>query len=460
MMDAAGIRGALLVPALACAVGGCAGSGATITVHTDSTFQTIVGWEGTTQSGEVEIPEFPRYAERLFDLVVDSLGITRLRMEAYSGIEHPVDSWSRWRDGALSDSSWRCQRYATGDDDGDPRSIDWSGFHFGQLDRKVEAVVLPIKRRLEARGERLYLNVTYVAFARQCPSTPYHHLDVDEYAEFALAVHLHLRDRYGLVPDGWEMILEPEHTAWRGRTIGEAMVRTAARLEEHGFRPEFIAPSNTAMSNAIEYFDEMIEVPGVLELLDEYSYHRYWNPSRAQARAIGERAQRHGLRTAMLEHIGSGHTDLHEDLVVAGVSAWQQFALAYGGRRPDRDQGGVYFRIDVSDPERPRIHWGQRTRYLRQYFHYVRPGAVRIGAASDSRAYDATAFRNATGATVVVVNAAQGGGVRIVSLPPGSYGTSYTTAEETADLPLTRVSAGDTLRAFIPSAGVLTVYGR
>jgi hypothetical protein len=455
-----GVRGVLLVAALACMGGGCSGPGATITVHADSTFQTIVGWEGTTQAGEDEIPEFPRYSERLFDLVVDSLGITRLRLEAYSGIEHPVDHWSRWQDGSLPDSAWLCRRYATGDDDGDPRSIDWAGFQFSQLDRKVEAVVLPIKRRLEARGERLYLNVTYVAFARQCPNTPYHHLDPDEYAEFALAVHLHLRDRYGLVPDGWEMILEPEHTAWRGRAIGEAMVRTAALLAEHGFRPDFIAPSNTAMSNAIEYFDEMIQVPGVLEVLDEYSYHRYWNPTRAQARGIGERARRHGVRTAMLEHIGSGHADLHEDLVVAGVSAWQQFALAYGGRRQGRDQGGVYFRIDLSDPERPRIAWGQRTRYLRQYFRYVRPGAVRIGAASDSRGFDATAFRNATGATVVVVNAAEGGEVRIVSLPPGSYGRSYTTAETRTELEPIRIAPGDTLHTKMPSAGVLTVYGR
>lgn len=434
--------------------------GATVVVHPDSTYQTIIGWEANTQSGETEVPAFPLYADRVFDLAVDSLGITRLRMEAYSGIENWRNYWAQWRAGAFADTTWRCLRYATENDNDDPRVIDWSRFHFAQLDRKVEQVVLPIKRRLEARGERLYLNVNYVAFAWQCPNTPYHHLNADEYAEFALAVHLHLRDKYGLVPDGWEMLLEPDHTQWTGRMIGEAMVRTARILAEHGFHPDFIAPSNTSMRNAVRYFDEMIEVPGVLDLIDELSYHRYWLPTTDQLEAIAARATRHGLRTAMLEHIGSGQEDLHEDLVVGQVSSWQQYSLAYGGSGDDEDRGGVYFPVDVrTDPQRPQVRWGARTRFLRQYFRYIRPGAVRLGATTSAHGFEPTAFRNVNGTTVVVVNAARPGEVKVVALPPGTYGISAATADSTVEVKPVSVSDGDTLRAIIPAPGVLTVHG-
>jgi hypothetical protein len=438
----------------------CAGDGATIVIDPATTHQTIVGWEATAQSGESVVPGFPLYAERLFDLAVDSLGINRLRVEVTSGIEYPRDRWSEWRAGAIDDDAWRCVRYATADDDGNPETIDWSHFQFSQVDATIERVVLPIKRRLEAKGERLYLNVTYVAFVKQCPNTPYHHLDLREYAEFALAVHLHLRDKYGLVPDGWEMILEPEHTDWRGRAIGEAMVLTARRLADHGFTPQFIAPSNTSMAAAVEYFDEMIQVPGVLDLLDEFSYHRYRLTSTATARAIRERRVRYGVRTAMLEHIGSGHEDLHEDLVVADIAAWQQFALAFTTTKPRDDGGGVYFLVDVTDSTRPRLRWGDRTRFLRQYFHYIRAGATRIGAASDGRGFAPAAFINADGRAVVVVNAASAGALRIVALPPGEYAVSFTTADTREELPPAMVGDGDTLRTAIPAAGVLTVFAR
>ena len=437
---------------------------ATIALRPDSTYQTIVGWEAVTQSGEAEIAEFPLYKDALFDSAVNWLGINRLRLEAYAGIENSRDYCNEGLIGQIDNQRWLCARFETENDDDDPDHIEWSNYHFSQMDYTVERVVLPIKRLLEARGETLYLNVNYDAFVLRCPGTPYHHLDdLDEYAEFALATFLHLRDTFGLVPDAWEMILEPDNTNWRGPAIGEAMVRTGRLLAEHGFHPDFIAPSNTEMAAAVRYFDEIVRVPGALDYLDEISYHRYRGPQREDVEAIGERAARYGLRSAMLEHIGSGHEDLYEDLAIGRNSAWQQFALAYGGRNAARnqknDRGGVYFPIDISDPERPRILVGRRTHYLRQTFRFVRAGARRIGAGSTDGRHQPLAFVNRDAGTVVVVKSDAPGELDIIGLPAGRYAVTYTTEKERgAMLPAIALAAGDTLRARIPAAGVLTAH--
>lgn len=322
-------------------------------------------------------------------------------------------------------------------------------------------MVLPFRDRVAARGERMFLNVTYVAFSRTtCGGALLVHDDPEEYAEFALATLQHLRARHGLEADTWEVILEPDNTDfWRGAEIGRAIVATAARLRAHGFgHVRFIAPSTTNMSRAVRYFDDMIAVPGVQPVLAEFSYHRYGGVSTGVLREIGERGRRHGVPTAMLEHIGSGDADLHDDLAIGANSAWQQFTLAFPGVP---DNGAQYYLVDVTDPAVPVVREGSRTRFLRQYFRWVRPGAQRIGARSSSDAVRPLAFQHPGGAVTVVMRTEAAATVDIDGLPPGRYGVSYATADVArgagADL---LVDGTGSATAAIPAAGVLTIYGR
>ncbi|MGH7447805.1 MAG: hypothetical protein ACRELT_09620, partial [Longimicrobiales bacterium] len=347
---------------------------------------------------------------------------------------------------------WRCHRWLTVNDNDDPAVINWDGFQFHQLDEAIETVVLPMRERLEARGERLYVNLTYDSFVHQCPGVQYIHDDIAEYAEFALATFLHIQEKYGFVPDAWEVILEPDNSDWKGPAIGQALVATGDLLRAHGFTPEFIAPSSANTQRAIRDFDEMIEVPRVREYLTEFAYHRYGGVTDARLRQIGERGNRYGIRTSMLEHMGSGHESLHADLALANVSAWQQFALAY---RTD-DNGAQYIVIDDSG-----VGMGDRTRYLQQYFRFIREGAVRIAAVSSSVRVAPLAFVDPGGGTVVVVKTDGKSELRVEGLPAGVYGVTYTTQSETA------VDAGDVtvgpdgvLSADIPRQGVITIHPR
>jgi hypothetical protein len=335
-------------------------------------------------------------------------------------------------------------------DNADPHVINWSGFDFSELDANIEQAVLPLKRRLEARGEKLYVNANYVAFTDQIVNGAYIHDNPEEYAEFVLATYLHMQKKYGLVPDAWEVILEPDIVPqWRdGATLGRAMVATARRLRAQGFTPHFIAPSVTDMSHTLRYMDQLQKVPGATDDLVEISYHRYRNGSRRNALRIAERARQLGVRTGMLEWwFGKGTYEvLHEDLRDAQVSAWQGRVL-WG--LFDVRQGPSGRAVLVAKPD---------VRTNSQYFRYVRAGAVRIAARSSDGAIDPLAFINRQGSYVVVMKVDAAREVAVQDLPAGEYVVSYARRDGATSPPRrVQVTNGAPLRAAMPGPGVLTV---
>ncbi len=410
----------------------------------------MAGWEAVAQAGQRD-PGFDGWRNSLLDQAVNDLGINRLGLAVRSGSENSSDYYAGVPTTETVES--RCQSYLTVNDNSDPRIIASGGFHFSEIDTTVVKVVLPMKQRLESRGEHLFVNLTYVSFLRQCSTIPpYVHREPSEYAEFMLAVFLHLRDTYGLVPDAVEVILEPDAwDTWTGTMIGRAIVATAARLSSAGFHPTFVAPSTADLGRGLQYIDDMYNVPGVQPLVGELAYHRYGVTSDDGLAGLAQRAAVHGARTSMLEHIGSGVDDLYTDLTIGQVSAWQQFALATPG---EGDAGGRYYAIINGQAV-----LASRTRYLRQYFRYVRMGARRVAARSDSPELRPVGFQNADGQIAVVMHADRAGAIELRGLRPGRYGMSITTLTATgAELSPVVAGSDGVLRLTAPAVGVLTVY--
>jgi hypothetical protein len=449
-----------------CLKGGRLGQGqAVITIDPVVKYQTITGWEATAQAGQIECsvdPATGKYDPRFYDLYKDVLfdqaaadGINRLRIGLNSGEENPVDYFTQFVNGQITRAEWAAHWHEIINDNDDPFSINPAGFQFSALDHKVETVVLPLKQRLEAGGERLFTNVNYTDFA----GSAFEHKDApEEYAEFVLATVEHLQSKYGWIPDAWEVILEPDTSAaWSATQIGQAVAAAGARLKANGIKMAFIAPSTTSMANAPAYFDGIIQVPGALGYLSELSYHRYRGVSDANLRAIATRAVQYGLATAMLEHIGSSYQDLHQDLKVGRNVSWQQFALGYC----TDDNGAQYYLVDNTDPAHPQVRIASRTKLLRQYFRYIRRGAVRIEATTSDAGFDPLAFINTNGAYVVVLEASAAGSFSIQGLPAATYGLQYTTQnQDGVNLPDVTLVGGQSLEASIPEAGVITVYGQ
>ncbi|HOX46020.1 MAG TPA: hypothetical protein PK668_20625 [Myxococcota bacterium] len=441
------------------------GRAAVIDLDPGTTYQTLSDWEAICYCAD-ESPAYPLFIGEVQDRALDELGITRIRLEVRSGVENDQDYYALQRDGAIDYATWRCNRYATVNDDADPDHLRPEGFHFTELDERVREFVEPLRQRMLARGQALVVNLNYVAFTGQitCGGL-YQHDTPAEYAELMLATFKHLQDTFGWVPDYLEVILEPDNSAqWRSGTfIGQAIVATDAKLHAAGFHPRFIAPSNTNMGNAVTYFDDMIQVAGVQPLLAELCYHRYGGVSLQNLQAIAQRGAQHGVGTSMLEWWADGNTShtLHEDLKVGNNAAWQRGVFCSEGAP---DSSAALYRVDTGDPQNPRVVTNGGTWFMRQYMRFVRPGAVRIGAASDDGAFDPLAFVHPELGATVVILAAAGGSFTVRGLPTGRYGVRYTTGsgnipvEHDVALPEVDLASGEELVSAIPAAGVLTVY--
>jgi len=438
--------------------GEAASQQATIKIKPEQKLQVMKGWEATAQAAESYSPAFDNYKEKLFDQTVNDLGINRLRIELRAGAENSRDYFSAFDSKQITEAEWRAHYYEIINDNADPFVLNENGFHFSELDSTIEKIVLPMRKRLAARGEALFLNLNYVDFADwRGASNIRHNGNPEEYAEFIVAAFRHMQTKYGFVPDAVEVILEPDNkTGWSGTDIGKAIVATAKRLQANNFKPAFIVPSTTNTANTSIYIDEIALVPGAMQYVSEFSYHRYCCASEGILQRITDRAEKFGKQTAMLEWIGADYETLHEDLKIGRNSAWQQFTLAFNNQP---DNGAQYFLIDDKNVKDPVLTIGSRTAFLRQYFRYIRTGAQRVGAETTNANFDPLIFINTNGRYVVVVKAAAPGTVSVQNLPPGKYSLSYTTSKQ-ADVkaPESTLQAGESFKASIPAAGVLTIY--
>lgn len=438
-----------------------------INIYVDSTisYQTITGWEATTEIGQTFFPNmFHLWKDTVLSMAANDLGINRVRLSIRSGSENPIDYFALYLSGQITYNEWKAHRYEIINDNNDPSVIDTSGFQFTELDFRIDHIVNPLKALLTARGEQLYVNLNIVDFAGDQGNSNVQFQDNPaEYAEFVLATFLHIEQKYGWVPDGVEIILEPNLADWgNGTNVGNALVTTGNLLQSHGYFPDFIVPSTSHMGEAVTWFDEVIQVPGALNFITEISYHRYGGVSTNNLQQIAQRSQQYGIGASMLEHIGSGYEDLHEDLKIGLNTAWQQFTLAfpnppdYGG-----DNGAQYYWIDISDTSNIQVLLGQLSKGLRQYFKFIRRGAIRIDASSDDNTFDPLAFKNSDGNFVVVVKANAGGSFSISGLAPGTYGIKYTTDNEfDIDLQDVTITSGEPIVTAIPEMGVITIYGK
>jgi len=411
----------------------------------------MVGWESAILStvldyGNYKTPEF----DRMLDQMVGDLGITRLQLGVYPGMEHPFDAAPGYLDRTISEDAWAKQYlYQSVNDNDDPNVIDPKGFHWTILDWQVDNLVLRIRQRVAARGEELYIYVSYADYG----SSPFEHWhNPAEYAEFMLALFDHMRAKYGFVPNGINVVNEPSyHNDWTGTAIGRVIAATGPRLAAAGYHPDFLAPSTIDMGQAPGFFDAIVAVPGAREYLKEIAYHRYRQRGGVESlRAIADRAKRYDMKTVMNEWWTAENTylTLHEDLKIGWNSAWQQSAL---------DGRNAYYALDHATGQ---VALTPKTTFMRQYYKYIRPGAVRIEAATSNAAHDPLAFISKEGAYVVVINAKSAGTFAIRNLPAGTYGISYTTANAAgASLPDVTVANGGTLEGSIPAVGVVTIAG-
>lgn len=445
-------------------------SGNKISLNPAVTYQTMTGWEATDYIGGENAPGLSAYKNLLLDKVVNDYGLNRIRLEIGAGDENNVDYFTQSLNGTLTpvtghDASWtyvHCYRRNPVNDDADPNHINPNGFNFSALDWRIDNMVTPLRQILQTKGENLIINLNVVSFNvdSNCGSIPSYDTSfrqynyADEYAEFMLAAFRHMQSKYGFVPNMIEIMLEPDLTLFNGTKMGNALKATQALLSTNGFNPKYVVPSVTNMANVLPYINAIKAVVGetfISQHVQEVSYHRYTGVSDTNLQAIASASVTYKVGASMLEWWNPGNTyqTLYKDLTMGRNTSWQQGTIL-----------GIY-NVDVTNPANPVINTPDKTKFIRQYTKFIRPGAVRIDAQSTNSNLLPVAFINNGGKYAVVVNTSVGGSFSVDNLAPGTYGIKYTTVSQyDIDLPDQIITAGQNLSTNIPGAGVITVYSK
>ncbi len=383
------------VAAMSCLAGLAAGHrayGADVVIEPAQTFQTIEGWGhgggvlgGTAGAASMLDPAIADPVNlQYLDYLTDDLGLTGTRT---------------WEVGPRIDG--------TGTDDGDCDVVDWNLFEADTLSVQAAGYLVHFQNRILAEGFQpsFYSSPGYPTHASDQKPWIVNH--PGERAQQIWASSLYLKNQYGLnisyaviynEPGLAYTILTDDIKALGPRLIGQQLATRVQYAEAVAPQPDW------------GYITPAANDPDLWKYVGRISYHNYGtaDPYRSYLRDFGGAK---GLTTAQTEMGNPTFDDLYNDLTQAGVSYWE---VAFSGNAtlvPNAGltgftPSGTYFRI-------------------RQLMHYVRPGAVRIGAISSDPSLRVLAFLQSGKVTTVIENtqsAAQT--VNLSSLPPGSYGLS------------------------------------
>lgn len=433
-------------------------AGGLITVDLAARRQPIEGWEVTLRGWETNKLE-DRYDPSFLDSIdealhdlVDEAGVNRVRLQIRSGNERRVDDWAKFISGEYSYSTFESLLYANQNDNKDPFVADPAGFQWSDVDFHVEHFVQPMQKMLAARGEKLFVNLCVVDFAKGDLGALDLAMNPEEYAELVAAAFDHLKSKYGLTPDSLEIILEPENSGtWQAERIGPAIRAAKKRLKSKGYEPQIIAPSSKLAKHALYYFDRIDRAGADVDVI---AYHSYDRPPDDVRGAIARAAKKAGVRTAMLEHLRADVNEFYADMTIAEVSAWQQWGVAHL-----KDSGSYLLLGDRSKPKGERVSLASRTRFLSQIWRHARIGDIRVEAGSDDATLKPLAFVKPDGRAVLSVIVDDTRTFSVNGMPPGTYRAEFTTAGALAkDAGMVEIGADGRAELSIPARGVITIW--
>jgi hypothetical protein len=341
----------------------------------------------------------------MHDALVSEIGVTRVRLEVGPQVE-PVN------------------------DDDDPKTTVAARYRFAWQDAQIERHILPLKKRIEASGERM---VVYVSFDLRSKLTPAFLLEPEEYAEMAAAFLAHVKARHGLEPDYWSVLNEPGNDRPGDPKSCAAMTAAAGRrIAAAGFRTKMSGPECVSVAQAARYMEAMADTPGALDRFAQITYHLYHGGAEnvAARNAVRDWAKKLGVTAAQTEWMEGADMDVarhvHLCLTEADATVWDRFGadLFFALRYAEW--------IDpASDDKTPPL--SSTAWHIRQFSRHIRPGAVRIGLAGGTDSVKGVAFLPKPAPTkprlpvLVLLNTSDAAQrVEIEGLLPGAYAGSFT----------------------------------
>lgn len=405
----------------------------TVTVDRQERHQTILGWGKTTPW--MTTSELAR--DQCIERAVNDFGINRLRFEGMCGNGIGHRSWE-WRN-----------------DNDDPHVINWDAFNVDLLDRKANTWLVPWKRAVEKRGEpfNIYVSPSFFRGGSSGDVPPWMLGDPQEYAEWAEALLLRLREVHGITADYYCICNEAgNNNAFSPQVVEDAIKALMPRLRAQGFPTTIAFTESINTSVAVRYVEHALRDPEAWKWVGLISYHLYGTKPDTLAR-LRQMADEHGLPTAQTEFMNLTIDHLYSDMTIGGVSYWEVYGLLT-----------TDFQAALSHASSTSFRGGRWYWRFRQVSRYVRPGAVRIGATSDDAGLRALAYDKDGRTILVLINTGKPARERIVhagGLVPGFYGMSRSVGQRACEeLGTTTIAEAGSLDIRVPGDCVLTVYPR
>ena len=407
------------------------GYGADVVVDASQTFQTIVGWGhgGGFYNGITGIAGSmldPAVVDAInyqyFDYLADDLGLTGSRT---------------WEVGPRIDG--------TGMDHGDCDVVDWNLFESDTLSPSLATNLLYFQNKVLAKGYQpnFYSSPGYPTHASEFKPWVLNH--PGERAQQIWASALYFKNTYG-ININYAVINNEPNGSFTPTLLAEDIKAVGPRLVAQGLATRVEYPECVAPQTAWNYITPLLSDPSMWSSVGRISYHTYGtaDPYRSYLRDF---AQTKGITTAQTEMQDPSFDDLYADLTLAGVSYWE---VAFSSSATLTPNSGLTAFTPAAKFFR-----------LRQLIHYVRPGAVRIGATASDPTLRVLAFSQTNGVTAIIENTSSSAQtVNLSGLPAGTYGVSQSAGQPFQELGLRTVDSSGalTLTNVLAGSGATTVY--
>jgi glucuronoarabinoxylan endo-1,4-beta-xylanase len=427
-------------------------TGNTISIDASVEYQTIEGFGGA------EGWLFP--PQSVYPAIFDDLGVNIIRFRMLPYIEQVPGESNEARD----------------NDNSDPFTTNWSNVKTDWIG-KIAPLLQETKRHhgkliATVSDPPVWMKTPEIEEKRGALKTGYE----NELVEFIIIWLQAAKTYYGIDVDYVSVQNEPDSgccfMGYSQVQLKQIISLLAPRLAQSGVGTKILGPDTSYFSGFNSFVNELCKEPSVCGSIDRFATHPYGenflDPDSVIPKwtAASQKASGLGKKLWMTEYCNDGVSPLgtwmeapllvqhlHNALVYGNVTAWITHEIY---RDPGKTPVAIF---DDNGNITPKYYT------LKQYFHYVRPGAVRIRADSTSNDLLVTAFvhkQDKTFTIVVINRGASSQNVQFnINAVPGlsSVGASRTSAsEKSVDLGFISV-AGNSFSYAFPQDSITTFAG-
>ncbi|MBZ5592598.1 MAG: hypothetical protein LAP39_10215 [Acidobacteriia bacterium] len=464
------IRGTSLLALALGVTSAWAGERARITINPSERFQVIQGF-GVNYTG----PYFRDDQKPMFDMLIKDLGATMFRVVPYL-------VYSNWEE--------------TNDND-DPNVMNWEYYNERYSSPIFEATWNGL-RFLNSRGIRPVIGLMgpVPEWMLDDHWTPPKHkvcqtdsqqraikpAMYDEFAEMVVSMVIYARRKAGIDFEYFSPFNETDCYPPEGPRIDpedapKVLAAVARRLKKEGMGDIKLTPADQAVITN-DYITPILRDPELMKQVGVFTLHTYGENS------VGPQVER--VKSSSYPQVPVWLTEYGDlsDLDRTAENDWKKFSLAANRRALtalNQGANALFFFDAFDDYEecaRRMTFYGlyrsadhiytPRKRYYatRQLYHFVPPGAERIGASSDVPGLTLSAFHDAASQSLVLVGVKEGGPKNLAVVLPSADGsvpswdlymtTPSVDCAKTATLPAT----GGIVSLDLPDEAVFTLVGQ